>query len=431
MRLLRFACLPVLLAGFVHAQVDSPAKLTLEQALRLAKQRNGSVKAAFYDVDTARAQTNEALAAYFPTLNPNYTYTSSRNEYAGPFGKFYLQNEGGQTNVNASWTVLDSGQRNYSVLSARRNQRAFEASAVNTLRQTLYSVYNDYLETLRTQELLRVQDSEVKRYTTILDQTEQQVKVGASAAKDTLQAKADVLNAQVSYLAAKNNYTNAIASLKSVIGWNQKEDLPPLETAMEPGEISLPNLATFIDLGVDQRADLRSSRANLDSLHYAQKRYELIAGPTAAVSVTYGAELTPSVLENRTLTISLNGPFFDGGLSREQARAAKFQYLSAKASYEQQERNAKASIESAYQRVLEDSLRIKSAKQALEASQTNFQAAIEAQKAGSETLIDVLNAQTSLATAESNYIQALYDYILAKVNLDLNTGAQMPGENLK
>ena len=65
---------------------------------------------------------------------------------------------------------------------------------------------------------------------------------------------------------------------------------------------------------------------------------------------------------------------------------------------------------------------------ALDAAKKNYNAAVDSQKAGAYDLLQVLTAQVSLVTAESNQIQALYDYRISDVNLKLVTGRPIPGE---
>ena len=183
-----------------------------------------------------------------------------------------------------------------------------------------------------------------------------------------------------------------------------------------------------MDRAITQRQDLISARSQLQGYHYSYLLTERRAGPTFAADVNFDKTLTPTSLEARAFTLSLNGPFFDGGLARSEARAAKFVYLAAQARYTQQERQARAEIEAAYEAAFQNEQTVVAAKSAREAAQSNYQASVESQKVGASNLIDVITAQVSLITAESNYIQALYDTILSSAKLDLVLGRPMPGE---
>ena len=52
-----------------------------------------------------------------------------------------------------------------------------------------------------------------------------------------------------------------------------------------------------------------------------------------------------------------------------------------------------------------------------------------ARQAGASELIELLTAQVSLVTAESNYVEARYDTLISRVRLKLATGRPLPGEN--
>ncbi len=254
------------------------------------------------------------------------------------------------------------------------------------------------------------------------------MKVGEVAAKEVLQAQADALNAQVTYLTAKNKSATTVANLRSIIGWDSVEPLPALTPVAEPATPSLGPLESYLVEGVRDRADLIAARKRLESLRLNRLLAERNAGPTLTLDTSFDKFFTPNNLESRTLTLTLNGPFFDGGLARAQASQARYQYLSGQQTYIQQERQSRADIESAYFNDSQNAERIKAAASAREAAQANYRAAVESQKAGAANLIDVLTAQVSLATAESNYIEALYDFLESEAKLKLVTGQAVPGE---
>ena len=92
------------------------------------------------------------------------------------------------------------------------------------------------------------------------------------------------------------------------------------------------------------------------------------------------------------------------------------------------ERDVRAEIESSYKAFKQNFDRLEASKLAREAAQLNFDAAEGAYKAGAGTVLDQLTAQVSLATAESNYIQAYYDLLISEVRLKQVVGQPLPGE---
>jgi len=96
----------------------------------------------------------------------------------------------------------------------------------------------------------------------------------------------------------------------------------------------------------------------------------------------------------------------------------------------QLERNLYAELESALLTRLETIERLHAAQAALTAAQRNYEAARDALREGAGTLIEVLTAQLALVTAETNWVQAVYDSIVADLRLKLATGDPLPEEPL-
>lgn len=413
----------------VHAQSTGQDVLTLDDALKLAKEHNGTVRSAFMQVKAGDALVVQSLSAYYPTINTQYEYSSDRQQFVTNNTSSFLQTEGAQTFLNASWTLLDTGERSFGVNSAKRSRDARLFNAKQVLRTTLFNVVQQYYNTMRNQELERVSQAEVDRAHTILDQTQTRIKARDAAQIEELQANADYQNARVTALTSKNNTTNAIATLKATLGLDSNMPLPKLTKAYAPTKPKeLEPLQTLLIEGIRNRPDLISQRKNIESEEFSKRLADRQATISANVAATYTEQLTPTALSDRTLTFLVTIPLFDGGNLRATARQIGYNIKADRATLEQAERSAKADIEAAYKDVATNSERLEAAQIALEAAQKNYDAAVDSQKAGAYDLLQVLTAQVSLVTAESNQIQALYDYRISEVNLNLATGRPIPGE---
>jgi len=187
-------------------------------------------------------------------------------------------------------------------------------------------------------------------------------------------------------------------------------------------------LETIVATGLANRADLQANRRRLDSQYYGMKRAERDAGFSFDLDLNYSLNFTPEDDENRSLTLLVTYPLFDGGRLREQAREQRMSYLGSREVLTQNEREVRADIEVAYAEFVQNIERLNASKLALEAARVNYDAAVAAQREGANDVIAVLTAQVSLVTAESNYIEATYDYYVSDVNLRLVSGRPVPGE---
>ena len=425
-----WTCLALTFAGSAFTQET----LTLEEALRLARLNNGDVRAAAYDVRAANARTNQAKAAFYPTVTPFFEWSDRRSTTAISGGTAISRFDGTTTGVDASWNILDSGQRQFSLLSARRSEDAVRFDSVQLLRRTLFTVHQQFYEALRAQELLRVAQSQVDRTQKIYDQAEfgSRPEIGTVARKDVYQARADLLNAKVELLRVTSLTSTTESALEATIGWNQATELPQLAAAPEPVAPVRPEpLETVVATGLANRADLQANRRRLDGQYYGMKRAERDAGFSFDLDLNYSRNFSPNENDNRNLTLLVTYPLFDGGRLREQAREQRMNYLASRESLVQVERDIRAEIESAYAQHIQNIERLEASKLALEAAKVNYDAAVAAQREGANDVIAVLTAQVSLVTAESNYIEATYDYYVSEVNLRLVSGRPVPGETIE
>lgn len=402
---------------------------TLEEALAMARTRNGVIRVAFLSYESARRNVVLAEGAYLPTLGASFRYDVDRQNFqtGNPGGS--QSTTGSRMSLDAGWTLFDTGERQWNLAGARRDAEAAQANALQTLRQTLFTVHQDYFDAIRTQELMAVQAAQLKRSETILDQTKVRVETGDAPRKDILQAEADFLNAKASFLQSRNRVTTALATLKASVGWDGPGELP---TLAEPAHPELPaptfTLEQAIVEGLAARADLRARRKRVESRRVDLQLAKIAAGVTWTLDGVASKSFAPDVSDRVGLVFRASLPILDGYSSRETIRLRQIALESEEQSLLQDERDAKAQIESAYKEFEQNRAILAAAKAALEAARLNFQAAEESQKLGAGDLIDVLTAQVSLATAESNHVQAVYDLLTAEVRLRLVLGRPVPGE---
>lgn len=423
--------IPFTLAATAAAgpQVQTGNQLSLEDAVNLAVRNNGTIASAYYSYLSSHQSTLQAYAPLLPNVTGSYTYNYDRTATQIGSQTAVTKTNGATYAGTAAWRLFDMGIRNDNWLAARRAEDSSLDNARQTLRQVLFNVQSQYFETLRASELEKVSQTEVERAQTIFDQTSEQVKVGKTAAKDVLQAKADLANAKVTELQSRNTVATDGATLKSLIGFPSHDALPTLPALPMPDTSTVPtDLNAVLDSGVQKRPDLEAQRNTIRSLEFDARSLALQAGINITLDASFGASWAPNYLENRLLTFTISYPVFDGGASRAAARAAGYNVKAARESLAQAERDARAQIESAFVQLRQNVERLAAAKEAYAAALENYNAASESQRLGASTIIDVLTANVSLVTAESNQIQAVYDYYVSEVQLRLATGERLLGE---
>ncbi len=407
-------------------------KLTMDEAIRLAKRNNGNLKAAEQDLIASKARRTIAASSFMPVLTPTATYTDSLRQIpSATLGNTSVAFTQTSTQAGLTWRILDTGQRMAQLNAARQSVSAQDAQTQQVLRNLIYDVEVGFLETLRSQELEKVATSQLGRSDKVLEQTKARVSVGDAARREILQAEADALNAKVNSINAKNRTNINSASLKSIIGLQRDYATLELEPSSFVPSTDFPaDVDSAVNLGLKNRPDLISRRKSVESQLNNLRGTELDAGLTWSLDFNYSRQFTPDQSSNRNTSFLLSYPLFDGGRSKAQVTAERASLEASKAVLSQTEKNARSEIESAYLTYSQDQLRLNASELALRAARLNFEAASASQALKVASLIEVITAQVSLVTAESNYIEASYDVQISQLKLRLVTGLQMPGEEL-
>lgn len=418
--------------GVMAVGLAAGQTLTLQQALEMARQKNGTLAAARANVRAALAREKQAFGAFLPTITPSLSYADSKQEFfTGRSQGRDVISSGTTTQIQGSWQLLDSGERDLRFRSARRGYEAETLSALQSLRNTLFDVHTQYFEALRAQQLVNVSTLQRDRAQEVLKQTDAKIKVGEVAEKDRFQAEADALNAEVDLLAATARRRQSEAALKATIGMDMTSSLPALEEFSEPeAQPTVPAISDAVKEGLENRADLGASRRRLEGNRFGLRLTKLDAGLKWSVDLSYTKQFSMDNTARRFLGVSASIPLFDGDRSRQAIKESEAGVEAAENQLLQQERQVTAEIESALETYRLNFDRVKAAKRALEAARVNFDKVVRANALGAQDadVVAISTARVSLATAERNYVEAIYDYYISDVRFRLVVGRPIPGE---
>lgn len=406
-----------------QGQISQP--LTLKDAIRVALQRHPSVAIAKNQVEQARARQLRAEARYFPTISPSVNYINQQTRTALPgFGTRIGKIDETRSDIALRQTVFDSGQREITAAQARRALEAAEQGYREAIQQKVLSVTTAYYELLRRRALLRVAEANVERAQQTVDVVRAQVEVGVAAQKDVLQAEAELANAQVGLIQARNQVRLAEANLRSELGVDQEVPLQLAEVGDKEAEALAPlmSLEEYLQQAWKQRPDLQRQRANNEIQRLNLRLAQIEAGLQVQSDFTYGRRIDPDPGDTRSFSVVVTYPLFDGGAARAAVRESRAAYESAQRQMEQLQLGVRLEVEQAYLSRTEAQERLSAARKALEAARVNYEAALESRREGVSSLIEVINAQVALVNAETNYVQAIYDLLAAEARLQRAIG---------
>jgi len=375
-----WVCL-ALAAALAHGQ----DVLTIDEALASARENNGDVRSAFLSVRAAEQDVKSARADFLPSVSANLSRSSGwQDRYTG-FGQGRTDFNSTNSSVSLDYRILDNGQRRYSFDRVLLSQDVALLSARQTLRTTLFNVHQRFYDALRSQELFRVRNAQLKRSEELLKQAEISADpaIGAIPRRDVLQARADLLNSRASVLQAQNNVTNSLANLKAVLGWSTGE-LPELDSQTDPNRRpeerdleSLVNkaLESLVNKALETRPDLVAQRKRVEQSQVALRLTKLNVGVQYSLNAQYTRTFNEDVSDRPQLVFQASMPVYDGDSRRAEVRGSELSLEAQLASLQQTERDVVAEVESAYKAYAQNGLILEASQLALQAAQENYDAA--------------------------------------------------------
>ncbi len=410
--------------------------LTLNRAIQIALTRQNAIAIALAQEDAGKAGVVIARSNYFPQITPGLTYQTSTQTLRGfgssagatPSAPTSSTTESLSGQITAKELIWDTGKREATLQQSRNNLFASEFNLGNVRQDVVLNVTQSYYQVLRDRQLIQVQQVNVQLAQETLDSIEAQVKVGNAAQSDTLQAQSNLANAQVALLQAENQAGIDEATLKNNMGVVSMEplvfanqQLPTVNPAADTRPV-----ISYIQMAYNNRLDLRQQQALVDAQTDSLRIARINAGLSVNASVQEGYQFDPAGSEQRLFLVSFSYPLFDAGLTRAEVRSNQASLVEQERGLDQQEQNIRLNVEQDYLTREVSRQQVTAADSAVAAGQTNYQAAKAKLENGVINILDSINAEVQLVTAQVNQVNAIYNFYIADARLLRDIGSNDP-----
>lgn len=302
---------------------------------------------------------------------------------------------------------------------------------LRTRQETALTVKNGYYNVLRAEALVRVSEAAVAASTASLQVSESQLRAGTVAAFDVLRAKTQLANNQQSLISARNQLAIAKNAFANALGLDPSTpvDLPPLPAiAAQPDLPPLPDLteATLLERARRQRPEAHQAALNEAKAKKATRLARRNLEPFASVSLSGNYNPNPALVANErstgSLSVTLTTPIYDGGATKAGVESAHADERTAAIQTDQFLRGIKAEVQQAVIAVRDAEERARTAWASVEEARESFRLAGVRYREGVDTQLAVNDAQTALVQAETNAVNARFDYLAALARLTRAVG---------
>jgi outer membrane protein TolC len=418
-----------------HVVTDEPLKLSLDEAIRRGFETNLGLKEAESGEKLFQGEKNIALQEFLPTINlSGGTGVFEHNLAAQGFGPGVLKQFGGlfPGGVPAGLSLITKDDLTQGQLSFK--QTLFSGvviagwKAAGAAQRSAYfskmTARGEVVQQVATAYLHAIADASQVDNATALERTDEVALqhahdahvAGTLANLDELRARVQLQSQQQTLIAAQNAEEKDLILLKREIG-------------IDPGQkIVLTDPAPYSDLAEQTPAEVRAIAyknrqdyqnlqnqvIELRALHSAYRAQRL---PSLSFSGNYGIDKVNGSPSHGVFAAAgtLNVPIFreaslrgDSDASAAQLAAVNAQLDDVRSKIDQQVRSALLDAEAAKKLV-------EVAKSNVELATQELNDETDRVNAGVDNNLPLVTAQASLASAQSNYVQSLYQYNLSKL----------------
>lgn len=467
MKLLNYT---LLFLGLMQQSFSQSNVWDLQQCVDYAQKNNISLKQSEITAQINKNNTTQSEAAILPTINAGaqHTYNFGRtiDRYTNTFANTQVLSQNFYISSNV---VLWSGLSQYNTIKA--NQYRYLSSNESYLQQKndlSLNVATAYINVIFSDEILQISKNQYKITQEQLERTQKLADAGTLAKSAVYDLKAQLATEEVNVTNSDNNYQIAMLTLKQILNLDTLNNFnisrPNID--MMNNELAAQSVQNIYESALKNQHSIKASNYNLLA---AEKNLDVARGRVSpTLSATGSLGTGTSALDKRIVSTSVTGvdpvaatldgatvvyqphyqivtekkpfadqfkdnvnksvgftlsvPIFNGLQTYTGVKNAKLSTLNAKYAQDLTEQNLYKTIAQAYANARASLNKYNANKASVEANEQSFYYAQQKYNVGAISSFDFNNSQTRLQNAQSNLVQAKYDYVFKLKVLDYYQG---------
>lgn len=418
----------VLLTAALIAPVqrDTVPVVTLREALQQAVRFDPDYVQALGLLANAELARKTALLVFLlPTVSASADYSRLSTQQFN-VGTGSAANATGRASLDARYELFTGGRKWADSKRTAADLESTQAGELSARFGMALEVERDYYGVLGTRELRDVAEQRLTRAREALVTARARVISGATVQSDSLQVLLEVQRAEVDLLRSDAALAVSRLQLGRRIGRATPVDAAPIDSLLPP---ALPlTLDDAVQQAVAQGPSWRQARANERSANLQIRSRQGSYLPSVTLLGSFGKfddKFFPTQTTRRSVGFSIALPLWDGGQRELAIARLKRSRDVAQAIREDLERAARRDVTEAY-------TSFDVSRQSLDIGITAVVVATEIvrvqqsrYRAGSGTILELLDAQSQLVQAQADLVRARYDVRLARAALEAMLGRRL------
>lgn len=414
----------VAMAAWWTAFNDKRLNGLVEQGLN----QNLDVLQALERITAAEANVVVAGAGGLPSLNVSGDETVSKSKGTGDYGTRTTDTTSTASGgVSVSWLLDLFGQYRRAKEGATASLDAAYASADVAKLSYLSDLVTSYINARYYQERIAIARKNLASRRETLDLTKLQLEAGAASRLDVVQSEGLVNSTLADLPGLETSFRQSAHHIATLLGLPASSLIADLQKgAPQPLARRSINAGVPADL-IRNRPDIRKAEREL-----AAAVAEIgVAEAQLYPSITLGGSISPQWISTKSLAGSLTSwsfgpsltlPILDGGRLKANVDIAESSAREAYLAWKASVLNAVEEVENALAAVNRDSQTVSALTATVRSYEEALALSTASYKDGASSLLDVLDAQRSVSTAQASLAQAVQQMAADYVALNVAIG---------
>ncbi len=471
---------------------ESPVVITLEQALEIALSENVSVKVADMEIERKGFAKKGTYAALFPQIDVSGAYqrtikkqvmymggdddegsgggmASMFGDIMSPiYGALGALSQGTGIDISSAlnppakdeqpsasaddgiavgrWNTWNAGVTAAMPLVNAQLWKSIRVSgldvelAVEQARssrlEAVTQVKNAYFGILLAKEAFNVYKEVYENAVSNFEETKKKYDAEKASEMELLRAKTTVANAIPNVYNAESSVILALWQLKAILGVDLDMNLDIAGALGDYAEHMFYDVHKHDEISLDQNSAMKQLAIQSEMLAETVRLQKYANIPSLALAFNFSMNAMTNDFKFSEykwtpysyVGLSLNIPIFAGGKRHQAIRQAKNQYDQVQLQVENTERQLKIAIRQSLTTMETNMKNYYAAQDAVAMASKGYAIAEKAYQVGRSTLIELNDAQLALTQSQLAQSQAIYNFVVAKAQLEQTLGQDFINE---
>ena len=426
--------------GFAKAQTEQTTQntltLTLDKALEIALDENPTIKVAAEEIALKKVASKEAWQSLLPeaSLNGSLDHTIKAAEMKLNDMSFKMGQDGTNTaNAGLSINLPLFAPAVYRAMSMTKTdiELAVEKSRASEL-DLINQVTKAYYQLMLAQDSYEVLQGSYKLAEDNFNVVNAKYQQGAVSEFDKISAEVQMRSIKPNVISAANAVTLAKLQLKVLMGITADVDIKTDDNLTNYESMLFANQLKEEDMSLENNTTMKQFELNMKLLEKNVKSLKTNFMPTLSMSFSYQYQslYNPNInffdytwSNSSSLMFNLSIPLYRAS-NFTKVKSARIQMRQLDWNRIDTERKLNMQVVSYRNNMTASSEQVVSNKENVMQAEKAVQIAGKRYEVGKGTVLELNSSQVSLTQAQLTYNQSIYDYLVAKADLDQVLGKE-------